>query len=174
MEIDLGHFMIRDWRHGDEEALVRHANNPKIWRNVRDRFPHPYTLDDATWWIDHANSEDPMTSFAIVVGGEAVGGIGFMMQEDIFRRSVEIGYWLGEAFWGRGLVTAAVRAMSRYIFANLDVCRIYAGVFEWNPASMRVLEKAGFTLEGRMRKAATKDGQTIDEFIYALVQEEDC
>jgi len=172
MEIDLGHFLIRDWRHGDEDGLVRHANNPKIWRNVRDRFPYPYTLDDATWWINHANSEVPMTSFAIVVDGEAAGGIGFMMQEDIFRRSVEIGYWLGEAFWGRGIVTNAVRAMSEYIFANFDICRIYAGVFEWNLASMRVLEKAGFALEGRMRKAATKDGQTIDEFIYALVREE--
>ncbi len=172
MEINLGHFLIRDWRHGDEESLVRHANNPKIWRNVRDRFPHPYTLDDAMWWIDHANGEDPMTSFAIVVDGEAVGGIGFFRQEDIFRRSVEIGYWLGEAFWGRGIVTTAVRAMSDYIFANFDVCRIYAGVFEWNPASMRVLEKAGYICEGRMRKAATKDGQTIDEFVYALIKEE--
>src|SRR5437868_1751743 len=172
MEIDLGHFLIRDWRHGDEETLARHANNPKIWRNVRDRFPHPYTLDDAKWWIEHASSENPMTSFAIVVDGEAAGGIGFFLQEDIFRRSVEIGYWLGEAFWGRGIVTDAVRAMSEYIFANFDVCRIYAGVFEWNPGSMRVLEKAGYVLEGRMRKAATKDGQTIDEFIYALVREE--
>lgn len=171
MEINLGHFVIRDWRRGDEETLAHHANNPNIFRNVRDRFPHPYTLDDAKGWVEHAGSENPMTNFAIVVDGEAVGGIGFMMQEDIFRRSVEIGYWLGEAFWGRGIVTEAVRAMSEYIFANFDVCRIYAGVFEWNPGSMRVLEKAGFALEGRMRKAATKHGQTIDEFIYALVRE---
>ena len=172
MEIDLGHFLIRDWRRGDEESLARHANNPKIWRNVRDRFPHPYTLDDAKAWIERASTDRPMTSFAIVVDGEAVGGVGFFLQEDIFRRSVEIGYWLGEAFWGRGIVTDAVRAMSEYIFANFDVCRIYAGVFEWNPASMRVLEKAGYVFEARMRKAATKEGQTIDEFIYALVKEE--
>jgi RimJ/RimL family protein N-acetyltransferase len=172
MEINLGHFMIRDLRQGDEEAIARHANNPNIFRNVRDRFPHPYTVDNAKWWIAHASSANPMTDFAIVVEGEAVGGIGFMMQEDIFRRSVEIGYWLGEAYWGRGIVTAAVRAMTEYIFANFDVCRIYAGVFEWNPGSMRVLEKAGFTCEGRMRKAATKHGQTMDEFIYALVKEE--
>jgi RimJ/RimL family protein N-acetyltransferase len=164
--------LIRDLRPGDEPSIARHANNPKIFRNVRDRFPYPYTLDDAKWWVEHAGSADPMTDFAIVVDGEAVGGIGFMMQEDIFRRSVEIGYWLGEAFWGRGIVTDAVRALSEYIFANFDVCRIYAGVFEWNLGSMRVLEKAGFVLEGRMRKAATKDGQTIDEFIYALVKEE--
>jgi [ribosomal protein S5]-alanine N-acetyltransferase len=172
MEIDLGHFMIREWRHGDEESLARHANNPKIFRNVRDRFPHPYTLEDARWWIEHNGSADPLTSFAIVVDGEAAGGIGFFLQEDILRRSVEIGYWLGEPFWGRGIVTDAVRAMSEHIFANFDVCRIFACVFEWNPGSMRVLEKAGFVFEGRMRKAVTKLGQTIDDFVYALVREE--
>ena len=172
MEINLGHFLIRDWRRGDEESLARHANNPKIFRNVRDRFPHPYTLEDARQYVERAGSESPMSSFAIVVAGEAVGGVGFFFQEDIFRRSVEIGYWLGEAYWGRGIATDAVRAMSDYIFANFDVVRIFAGVFEWNPGSMRVLEKAGYVREARMRKAATKLGQTMDEFLYALVKEE--
>lgn len=171
MEIDRGRYLIRNFRPGDEDALVRHANNPKIWRNVRDRFPHPYTRADAEWWIAHTSSENPEASFAIVVDGEAVGAIGFIPQEDVFRRSVEMGYWLGEEYWGKGIVTDAVRALSDYIFANLDVCRIYATVFEWNPGSRRVLEKAGFQFEGRLRKAVTKDGQTIDEFMYALVRE---
>ena len=172
MEIDLEHFLIREWRRGDEESLVRHANNPNVARNLRDRFPHPYTSDDAHWWIAHVSGQSPPTSFAIVVDGEAAGGIGFIVQEDVARRSVEIGYWLGETYWGRGIATAAVRAISERVFATLDVCRIYATVFESNPASWRVLEKAGFVFEGRLRKAVTKSGDTIDALMYALVNED--
>jgi RimJ/RimL family protein N-acetyltransferase len=171
MEIDLGSFVIRDWRRGDEESLVRHANNPKVAHHLRDRFPHPYTLDDAKAWIDHACSENPVTNFAIVVHGDAVGGIGFERQQDIAQRSLELGYWLGEAHWGRGIVTEAVRAVTRHMFANFDVCRIYSTVFEENPGSVRVLEKAGFTCEGRLRQAATKGGRTFDLLLYALVKE---
>jgi ribosomal-protein-alanine N-acetyltransferase len=170
MELNLGHFTIRPWRHGDEQSLVRHANNRKIWLNVRDRFPHPYTLADAEKWIKHATTEKSSADFAIAVDDAAVGGISIFLQTDIFRRSAEIGYWLGEEFWGRGIATEAVRAMTEYAFSNYDICRIYAGVFEWNPASMRVLEKAGYEFESRAKKSATKDGQTIDEFIYAIVR----
>lgn len=172
MEIDFGHFTVRGWRRGDEESLVRHANNPNIARNLRDRFPHPYTIDDAKAWIAHAAFQDPVTDFAIIVGGEAAGGIGFERQPDIAHRSLELGYWLGEAHWGRGIVSEAVRALTRHMSANFDVCRIYATVFEENPASVRVLEKAGFSCEGRMRKAATKGGHTFDLLLYALVREE--
>jgi RimJ/RimL family protein N-acetyltransferase len=172
MEIHVGPFLLREWRHGDGEALVRHANNPKISRNLRDRFPYPYTIDDANWWIAHASAQSPPTNFAIVVDGEAAGGIGFIPQEDISRRSVEIGYWLGEAYWGRGITTEAVRALSGHIFATFDICRIYATVFESNPASWRVLEKAGFVYEGRLRKAVTKSGKTIDARMYAVVKED--
>lgn len=170
MELNLGHFKIRNWRRGDEQSLVRHANNRKIWRNVRDLFPHPYTMADAEKWIALASSEKSNTNFAIEVDGAAAGSIGLVLKDDIFRRSAEIGYWLGEEFWGRGIVTEAVRAVTEYGFANFDICRIYAGVFEWNPASMRVLEKAGYELEGRMKKSATKDGQIIDELIYAIIR----
>ena len=128
MEIDLGRFLVREWRRGDEDALVRHANNPNVARNMRDRFPHPYTSADAQWWIAHASAQSPSTDFAIVVDGEAAGGIGFILQEDVARRSVEIGYWLGEAYWGRGIATDAVRALSEHIFANFDICRIYSTV----------------------------------------------
>lgn len=172
MEISLGHCLIREWRRSDAEALVRHANNLKISRNLRDRFPYPYTLEDATAWIEHACSEDPVTNFAIVVDGESAGGVGFERQQDIAHRSVEMGYWLGEAHWGRGIVTDAVRALTHYVFSNFDVCRIYSTVFEENPASVRVLEKAGFACEGRLRKAATKGGHTFDLLLYALIRED--
>jgi RimJ/RimL family protein N-acetyltransferase len=93
-----------------------------------------------------------------------------VLQNDVFRRSAEIGYWLGEDYWGRGIVTQAVREVTEYAFSKFDLCRIYAGVFEWNPASMRVLEKCGYRLEARMKKAITKDGKTIDDFIFAITR----
>ncbi len=170
MELKLTRSTIRDWRKGDEASLVTHANNRKIWQNVRDAFPHPYTMADATDWIHKASSDDPMTSFAIEVDGAAVGAIGLVLQSDIFRRSAEIGYWLGEDYWGRGIVTEAVRAFTMWSFTTFDLCRIYAGVFDWNPGSARVLEKAGFEFEGRMKKAVTKEGRTGDELIYAITR----
>lgn len=170
MELKLTRSTIRDWRKGDEGSLVTHANNRKIWQNVRDAFPHPYTRADATDWIHKASSDDPMTSFAIEVDGAAVGAIGVVLQSDIFRRSAEIGYWLGEDYWSRGIVTEAVRAFTMWSFTTFDLCRIYAGVFDWNPGSVRVLEKAGFEFEGRMKKAVTKEGRTGDELIYAITR----
>ena len=170
IEFNLEKCWLRPWVPGDEQSLVRHANNRMIWRNLRDAFPHPYTLADAGNWIRIANPSTPITNFAIVVENSAVGGIGLVLKDDVFRRSAEIGYWLGEEFWGRGIVTEAVRATTDYAFATFDICRLFAGVFEWNPASMRVLEKAGYEFECRMKKSVTKDGQTIDELIYAVVR----
>ena len=170
VELKLTKSTIRPWRTGDEDSLVRHANNPKIWRNLRDAFPHPYTLENAQWWIGVAGSADPITSFAIEVQGEAAGAIGLILKDDVFRRSAEIGYWLGEEFWGRGIVTEALQAMTDYAFATWDLCRISAGVFEWNPGSARVLEKAGYEFEARSQKAVTKDGETIDELIYVILR----
>ncbi|MBX6313027.1 MAG: GNAT family N-acetyltransferase [Isosphaeraceae bacterium] len=171
MEWDLGLCTVRSWRWGDEESLVRHANDREVWINLRDRFPHPYTREDAKAWLFLAGAQDPETNFAIAIGDEAVGGIGLTLNDDVFRRSAEIGYWLGRAYWGRGIATAAVRTITDFAFAHFDLCRIYAGVFAWNPASMRVLEKAGYTLEGRLRKSVTKDGKTIDRFLYAIIRE---
>ena len=170
MEMKLSKSVLRAWQPGDEPSLVRHANSRTIWRNLRDAFPHPYTLADAKRWIEVANPTASITNFAIVVDGAAVGASGLVLREDVFRRSAEIGYWLGEEFWGRGIVTEAVRAVTDYAFETFDLCRVYAGVFEWNPASMRVLEKAGYEFECRMKKSVTKDGETIDEFIYAVVR----
>lgn len=168
MEIRCSRFSLRSWRPGDEESLVRYANNPKIAVNLRDEFPYPYTLADAEAWLNRA---DPALDFAIEVAGTAVGGIGLRLSQDAFRRSAEIGFWLGEPFWGWGIMTEALRTIANYAFAAFDLAQLYAGVFEWNPASARVLEKAGFVFEGRMRRAVTKRGRTGDQLLYALVRE---
>lgn len=168
MKIKLDPVLLREWLPGDEASLALHANNRNIWINLRDRFPHPYTRADARRWIRLASVITPQTQFAMVVDGAAVGGIGFDIRRDVFRRSAEIGYWLGEPFWGRGITTEAVRAVTEYAFKNFDLCRIEAGVFEWNLASMRVLEKAGFECEARLKKSVTKDGITVDQLIYAM------
>jgi RimJ/RimL family protein N-acetyltransferase len=170
MELPLERCTLRPWRRGDEASLVRHANNRKVWLNMRDRFPHPYTAKDADEWIAHAGAQTPVLSFAIVVDEAAVGGTGLELGTDVDRRSAEVGYWLGEPFWGRGIATEVLRAITEYAFRTLDICRVHAGVFEWNPASARVLEKAGYTLEGRSRLAITKAGRTGDRLLYALVR----
>lgn len=171
MKLTLKTCSVRSWEWRDGDAIVRHANNRNVWLNLRDRFPHPYTAADARRWLDSVVGHKPETNFAIDVAGEAVGGIGFTVQPDIGRRSAEIGYWLGEEFWGRGIATDALIAVTDYAFSNYDVCRLYAHVFDWNRASARVLEKAGYSFEGRLRKSVTKDGQTIDQLMYALIRE---
>jgi ribosomal-protein-alanine N-acetyltransferase len=160
--------LIRSWQPGDADGLAREADNRNIWLTVRDRFPHPYTRAHAEAWIDRATSDRPETHFAIDLGAGAVGGIGLELQEDVSRYSAELGYWLGEAHWGRGVMTAAVSRFTEYAFESFDLCRIYALVFETNPASQRVLERAGYALEGRLRRAAYKDGRILDQFLYAV------
>ena len=171
MVIELGEWMIRSFRPDDAAAIAKYANNRKVWRNLRDRFPHPYSLQHAEVWIDLASSQSPETNFAIASATEAIGGIGLELRRDVHRRSAEVGYWLGEPYWGRSIATRALSAFAEYAFAEFDLTRIDAHVYEWNPASARVLEKAGFEYEGRLRKSITKDGQTIDQWLYAIVQE---
>jgi ribosomal-protein-alanine N-acetyltransferase len=166
MELRLPQCTIRSFRVGDEESLVANANDRDIWRNLRDRFPHPYNLGDAAWWIANSGT----THFAIDVDGHASGGIGFDRDEDVFRRSAEIGYWLGKRHWGKGIATAALSALTEHVFATTDIVRLYAGVFAWNPPSARVLEKSGYVFEGRKRSAVFKDGQLVDELLYAKVK----
>lgn len=171
MELELATCTVRSWERRDRDAIVRHANNRNVSINLRDRFPYPYTINDARTWLDIVVGVKPETNFAIAVAGEAVGGIGFTLQPDVGHRSAEIGYWLGEEFWGRGITTDALRAVTDYAFAKFDLCRIFAHVFEWNGASARVLEKAGYTFEGRLRKSVTKNGQTIDQLMYAVIRD---
>jgi RimJ/RimL family protein N-acetyltransferase len=169
MIIPLTRSVVRTWRASDANSLAGHANNRKIWRNLRDAFPHPYSLTDAHAFIQAALARTPESFFAITVDDQAVGGIGFTLHGDVDRVSAEIGYWLGEAFWGRGIVTEALRAVTQHALRTHGLTRIYAVPYEWNAASFRVLEKAGYTAEGRLRRSAIKDGRVIDQLLYAYV-----
>ncbi len=171
MFLDLGMATLRSLDLADAPSLARHANNPRIWRNLRERFPFPYEEHHAGAWIRHVRSQAQETSFALARDGEAIGCIGLEMGQDVYRRSAEIGYWIGEAFWGQGIATAAVRSLTRHAFTHLDLWRIHAAVFQGNPASEQVLGKAGFQKEGCARQAVLKDGQLLDEFRYALLRE---
>lgn len=162
---------VRPWRMEDADAVVRHANNLNVARQLRDRFPHPYTRANANAFLKAAVTHADTSNLAIEVNGEAAGAIGYVRGMDVERYSAEIGYWLGEAYWNRGIATAVVRGFTDYAFEAFDLCRIYANVFAWNPASGRVLEKAGYQLEGRLRKSAVKDGQVLDGLLYATVRE---
>lgn len=163
--------LLRPFRHGDVGSLARHANDERIWLHLRDRFPHPYTEDDARAFLDVATSYPEGTHFAIDVGGEAVGSVGLVLQADVHRRSAELGYWLGCAHWGRGIATEAVRAVTEHAFSVFGLVRVFAVVFAQNPASERVLAKAGFCLEGRLRKAVVKNGALLDALLWARVDE---
>ena len=123
-----------------------------MWRNLRDRFPHPYSLRHAEVWIDLAAAQTPETNFAIASATEAIGGIGLELRRDVHRRSANVGYWLGEPYWGRGIATGALRAFTEFAFAEFNLVRIDANVYEWNPASARVLEEGGIRVRGTAAK----------------------
>lgn len=172
VRIALDGLVLRAWTSQDEASLVRHANNRRIWRNVRDRFPHPYTERDAQLWIKIAHRDTTMLNLAMEVDGQAVGGLGVIFKDDVYRHTAEIGYWLGEDYWNRGLTSRAVAALSDYVFEHYDIRRLYAGIFEHNAASARVLEKAGYTFEARLRQNVVKDGRLLDELVYARLASE--
>ncbi len=163
---------LRPWQSGDETDLVSLANNRRIWRNLTNRFPHPYTAQDASQWVAVANAHpDDTQHFAIIVGGAIVGGVGFERLGDLGTRSAEIGYWVAEPQWGRGIASQALSLASAAAFANFNFVRLQAGVLHWNPASCRVLEKAGYSLEARLRRQGFKDGEVCDILMYALLRE---
>jgi [ribosomal protein S5]-alanine N-acetyltransferase len=167
VRIELERCIIREWSPHDARSLVAHADNRNIWINLRDRFPHPYRVEDAERFLDHTSRTKPPTVWAIEVDRHAVGGIGVEPLSDVERVSGEIGYWLGEKYWGRGIVTDAVRAVTQYAFREFDLTRIFALPFADNAASIRVLEKAGYVLEGRLLHSAIKDGVIRDQLMYA-------
>ncbi len=169
MQVKLATCEVRSWRTGDVDSIARHADNRKIWVNLRDAFPHPYEKRHARDFIRTMMNREPETNFPIVVDGEAVGGIGYVLHPDVERVSAEIGYWLGEPFWGRGIVTDALKAVTRHAIRTHGLTRVFAVPFAWNAASCRVLEKAGFVLEARLRNSAIKDGKLTDQFQYAFV-----
>jgi [ribosomal protein S5]-alanine N-acetyltransferase len=168
VRIECGSCVLRRWREGDEPSLARHANDYEVWRRLRDRFPHPYTRADAEQWIALAREQDPQTHFAIEVYGEAAGGISLVLGSDVERRSAEIGYWLGRAFWGEGIATDAVRTLTTHGFEAFDLTRIFAVPFAGSLASIRVLEKCGYVCEGTMRRSAIKEGVVLDQVLYAV------
>ena len=169
MKLTLATCELRSWRKSDLESIVEHANNRNIWLNLRDQFPHPYTTRDGRAFLRHVRTHDAETVFAISVSGKAVGTIGLVLQKDINRVSAEIGYWLGEPFWGRGIATDALAAITRYAIERFRLSRVFAVPFASNVASCRVLEKAGYVLEGRLHRSAIKDGRIVDQLQYAFI-----
>lgn len=161
---------LRSWKKEDKPALVHNANNRKIWRNLKDSFPHPYTEAHADVWITLASQAAPSIHVAIDLEGVAVGGIGIIAGEGTARYTGQFGYWLGEAYWGKGIATAAAQAMVAHAFSGSFFQRLEAPVFAWNPASMRVLEKVGFIREGVAKQSVFKDNQFTDSVIYALLR----
>jgi ribosomal-protein-alanine N-acetyltransferase len=167
MQLVLERCTIRPWRLDDAESLAKYANNHKLWLTLRDVFPHPYTIPDAHEFLQRAISDQSTTKFCIEVNGRAVGGMGIHPGEDVHSHTATLGYWLGEDFWGRGIMTEAVAALTDFCFDNFPLRRISAEVFANNPASARVLEKAGFVFEGRLKKYVIKDGKLLDSLLYA-------
>ncbi|RPH99587.1 MAG: N-acetyltransferase [Calditrichaeota bacterium] len=164
---------VRLWRRDDAPAVARHADNRKIWLNLRDAFPFPYALADAQRFIEQALAMKPQSYFCIASPqDEAIGSIGFIRHQDVERFSAEIGYWLSEEYWGRGLTSEALSAVTRYAMETYRLIRIYATPFAHNAASCRVLEKCGYLLEGRLRRAAVKDGKVVDMMMYAFTKED--
>jgi ribosomal-protein-alanine N-acetyltransferase len=168
MELKLTRCTIRDWRMNDAESLAKHANNRKVWLTLRDRFPHPYGIENAKEFLARATNEKGQEKvYCIEIDGSAVGGIGLILGEDVYRLAAEFGYWLAEDFWGQGIMSEVVPAFVDYCFANFSLNRMFASAYANNPASARVLERAGFVFEGRLRKNVIKDGEILDSLLYA-------
>lgn len=159
---------LRDFRSEDAPLLADYANNPKIANNLTDQFPHPYTTQHAEGFIAKVSSQNPTQIFAIEFNGDFCGAIGIHPQEDIMKMNAELGYWIAEPYWGKGIVTAAIIQICKYGFDTFDIQRIYARPFGPNLGSQRVLEKASFQLEARFEKTILKNNQFLDELVYAI------
>ncbi len=167
-----GTITLRTWQLEDAASLAGHANNIHIWNNVRDYFPHPYTLKDAEEYIAFTSQKAIPEDFAIVIDGKAVGGMGFIPQADVERFNAEIGYWIGEAYWNKGIVSKSIRQLICHIFTTTHFTRLFAIVYAFNTGSTKVLEKNSFTLVGVMRKAVIKNNQFLDVHLYELLKED--
>jgi RimJ/RimL family protein N-acetyltransferase len=170
MVLEFGEYLIRELEAGDAPAIARHADDPAVACTLRDLFPSPYALGDAEAFIAKFNGTLPRTVFAIATRSEACGAIGFFPGRDVYRYSAEIGYWIGREYWGRGIMTRAVEAFTSYVFDNFDIHRLYAGIFSSNPASARVLEKAGYVKEGTHRCHVFKNYEFLDEHVFARLR----
>ena len=170
IEVTQARCILRPYRTGDIPALVRYANNPLIFANVRDGFPNPYTREKAVEWMKLAKEkkQDGALILAIEQDNELIGSIGIHPNKDVYRLTAEIGYWLAEPFWNQGIMSHCVKILTEYAFKHSDLIKIYAGVFSNNSASMRVLEKAGYHLEAIHKKAVIKLGKILDEHVYVI------
>lgn len=164
--------VIRRWRVEDKDALAENLNNRKVLDNLRDGLPYPYTPRDGEEYIRSMLAADPDKTFAFAVtaGGRVIGSIGVFRCENIHSRTAELGYYIGETYWGKGYMTSAVKQICRHVFETTDIIRIFAEPFARNAASCRVLEKAGFQLEGTLRSNAVKNGTVLDMKLYALIK----
>jgi RimJ/RimL family protein N-acetyltransferase len=171
LEIQPGIY-LREIDENDIVSIVKYANNVKISGFMRDAFPFPYTIDDAANWLGVVNENIPKRSFAIANDNEFIGAIGIEPCRDVNRYTGEIGYWIAEPFWGKGIATEAIKIFVKYIFNNYDLLKIFAHVFSSNQASTRVLEKAGFRLEGKLRNHIIKSGKVLDQLVYGILKEE--
>lgn len=160
--------VLRPLEKTDNVALATLANNRNIWLNLRNTFPYPYTLEKADTFLESIHNHSDAIRFAITQHGEFVGMIGLHPQQDVYAKTAELGYWIGEPFWNQGIISEAIPYIISYGFEHSDWVKIFAGVYDYNIASMRVLEKAGFTKEGVLQKAVFKDGKLLDEHRYAI------
>ena len=161
---------LRPWQWADSKKLTSLINNRKIWDNVRDYLPHPYTYKDADLFLQHNVDQVVQTNFAVIRDGEITGGIGYIPKDDVYKFTAEIGYWIGEPHWGQGLATEAIRLLVKKIREQSPlIVRVYAEVFDYNKASMRALEKNGFYLETMRKKGVVKNGVIRDDYIFVLL-----
>jgi len=167
----LGEVSLRKLDASDSHIIATLANNRKVWDNITDVMPHPYSVRDANAFIRMAQNSDTEIIFAVEFRGELAGVIGLHRQKDVFRLTAEIGYWLGEPFWNKGIATGAVMLATQYGIARLGLVRIYANVYDFNKPSQKVLEKAGYRFECVARKAVIKNGVILDDYRYSYLDE---
>jgi RimJ/RimL family protein N-acetyltransferase len=173
VELRGSNFVLRPWRESDVEDLARIANNKKISKNLMIRFSYPFGMEDAKSWVGlMMEDEQADKNFVVEVDGRFVGGVGFELKDGLREGIADGGYWLGEEFWGRGIASEAWRMLRDYVFENYDIRKFQAGVFSWNPASVRVQEKCGFKREAVLKKGIIRFGEVCDEFRYGLLREE--
>jgi len=165
-------YQIREFLANDVEAIVKNANNREVSKYMRDSFPYPYSKDNAVQWIDFVKKNYSSLFFAIADENELIGGIGALPQTDVHRFSAEVGFWLGQSYWNKGIITKAVPVFCNYLFTKFDFNRLTANVFEGNEASQKVLEKTGFILEGKLRKSVFKENKFVDHYIYGLLKKD--
>ena len=165
-------FKLRKWEKSDIDSMVKYANNINVAKYLTDQFPHPYAKEDAEAYLNLIENDNPIKVFAIDVNGEGVGSVGIFPQNDIHRKNAEIGYWLAEEFWGKGIMSEAIRQITDYGFKTFDVTRIFARPFDVNIASQKALLKAGYTFEAKFEKALYKNGEYCDELYFSI--KKDC